>query len=126
MAPSRGVPNADFLYCWVLFWVLAGIHCTLFFYTVAYGGYICRIECGPEPMGLDDWILDVCWLECDRSSGNGLCSVAAVTAHNAVHIIRSSEGELSRHARVVANYYCEVNCILYPSCSRYVGVGCIA
>ena len=61
---------------------------------------------------LEDWILDVCWLDSDRDAVCDTYTVAAVTAHNAVHVIKCSgcggEGE------VVAKYFCEVNCILYP------------
>ena len=61
---------------------------------------------------LEDWILDVCWLATDSDIVCGTYKLAAVTAHNVVHVMKYSSFE--REAQVVANYYCEVNCILYP------------
>ena len=61
---------------------------------------------------LEDWILDVCWLPTDSDTVCGAYKVAAVTAHNVVHVMECSGS--GRAAEVVANYYCEVNCILYP------------
>ena len=73
---------------------------------------MCRIECSPATISMDDWILDVCGLCSDGdSSVFGTFRVAAATAHNTVHIIELTTGG---DARETALYRCEVNCILYP------------
>lgn len=70
-----------------------------------------RIEHSQDIVCLNDWILDMCWLNGDRDS---VCKVAAVTAHNVVHII-----ECSGDAVKMTKYHCEVNCILYPNHSGF-------
>lgn len=70
---------------------------------------MCRIKPISSPFDLVDWILDVCWLVSVRDD---LYRVAAVTAHNVVYIIESIHDGFKM--RVVAEYHCEINCILYP------------
>ena len=71
-----------------------------------------RMDCSSAVVSLEDWVLDVCWL--DRDASRDTLKVAAVTAHNAVDIIECSGCGFGREARVVAQFHCEVNCILYP------------
>ena len=90
--------------------------------------HVPRIQCSSAVIGLDDWILDVCWLGRERS-GDSSFRVAAVTAHNTVVICTGCEGsgggDGGAHqsnpataglwgTRDVPQYHCEVNCILYP------------
>ena len=101
-------------YC-VVYWPIQFL--PFFYHRVCVCVCVCRIEDGLSTLSLDDWILDVCWLETSSSKTSPSWTVAAVTAHNTVHIIKfsSSENGFTRDARVVADYRCEINCILYPT-----------
>lgn len=89
--------------------------------------HVCRIQCSSAVIGLDDWILDVCWLGWTRGGDSSSFRVAAVTAHNTVVTCTSSSegsvgsdgGGLQSSAAPpghwgMSQYCCEVNCILYP------------
>ena len=81
-------------------------HCV---YTLCGSGHaVCRIKHISSSFNLVDWILDVCWLDSVR---DGVYRLAAVTAHNAVYIIESIHDGFEM--QVVAEYHCEINCILY-------------
>lgn len=67
-----------------------------------------RIECSPVAVCLEDWILDMSWLNGD---GDSTCKVAAVTAHNVVHVIECSDCSFGKER---SKHHCEVSCILYP------------
>ena len=79
------------------------------FYILAHIFFMMhRIDCSPITVCLEDWILDVSWLNGDRDS---TCKVAAVTAHNVVHVIECSDCSFGKER---SKHHCEVSCILYP------------